>query len=664
TTLQPPGTGLGGSSAAPEVEPNNTIATATKSGKVFFSGTISTGGATGDRDLYEFCADAGDLIYLSVDGDPLRDETPLDATIFLLDNTGNELLRAADTANFSVSAASSNTLGGTTPFSPGESGIFRARYSGLYYAGVMTDLAGQAYSTGDYLYSIGLNCRSGAYMETDLEISMTDSIDPVKSNDDLVLTVNVANHGPRTSMYPHWTMTVPPDVNFMGVQTAPGWTCNVSGALIDCTTTCFSAGDSATFTVTMNAPVCIMPGQLMHVATLTSGAQDSNAANNTVVETTTIVDGGPCNDGNACTTGDACNAGLCESGPADDCNDNNSCTTDMCVPGSGCKHTNITGACDDASVCTLGDTCVNGVCVGAALDCGDGDPCTDDICDPNFGCAPQFNTAPCEDGDPCTVLDECKEGTCTTGVPRECPPLNDCQEQGSCEVAAGGCVYPSKPDGLPCDDGNACTLNDSCNAGMCSDSTPVVCPPPTTECFGPGTCEPATGMCKYPIIGDDLDRDGVPDRCDPDIDGDGITNDDETEWGTNPTSKDSDGDTIDDCTEACQENDGSCFDGSVCTVEVPANTDGDDMIDALDSDSDNDGSADLIEAGDTDLATPPVDPNGNGLPDYREPGLVGDDYILTGGCGCTTTTERTNVAAMLWASCSALLAWGRRRRKR
>ena len=68
----------------------------------------------------------------------------------------------------------------------------------------------------------------------------------------------------------------------------------------------------------------------------------------------------------------------------------------------------------------------------------------------------------------------------------------------------------------------------------------------------------------------------------------GLTNDDETAWGMNPTSKDSDGDDIDDCTEACPENDGSCFDGSVCTVKTPANTDNDDTIDALDSDSDDD----------------------------------------------------------------------------
>jgi hypothetical protein len=178
----------------------------------------------------------------------------------------------------------------------------------------------------------------------------------------------------------------------------------------------------------------------------------------------------------------------------------------------------------------------------------------------------------------------------------------------------------------------------------------------------------------YPVVGGDLDGDGQGDACDPDIDGDGITNDEEVTWGTSPTAKDSDGDDIDDCTEACPENDGSCFDGGVCTVDKPANTDGDDTIDALDSDSDNDGASDSIEAGDTDLKTPPTDSNGDGLPDYRDArttesgagGAGGDDVVLTGGCGCTLVGE-TNASAMpglsftLWG---LLMTWGLRRKQR
>lgn len=47
-------------------------------------------------------------------------------------------------------------------------------------------------------------------------------------------------------------------------------------------------------------------------------------------------------------------------------------------------------------------------------------------------------------------------------------------------------------------------------------------------------------------------------------------------------------------------------------------TDGDGTPDYLDDDSDDDGLSDRIEAGDDDLATPPVDTDGDGRPDFRD----------------------------------------------
>ena len=49
----------------------------------------------------------------------------------------------------------------------------------------------------------------------------------------------------------------------------------------------------------------------------------------------------------------------------------------------------------------------------------------------------------------------------------------------------------------------------------------------------------------------DLDNDGLGDVCDPDIDGDGISNDAETAMGSNPRSTDSDGDGKLDNADAC-----------------------------------------------------------------------------------------------------------------
>lgn len=52
----------------------------------------------------------------------------------------------------------------------------------------------------------------------------------------------------------------------------------------------------------------------------------------------------------------------------EDCDDANPCTDDQCAAGR-CQHADGTGPCDDGSLCTAGDTCIEGTCVpGAPLD--------------------------------------------------------------------------------------------------------------------------------------------------------------------------------------------------------------------------------------------------------------------------------------------------------
>lgn len=680
TVLQPPGAGLGDSSATPEIEPNDATIDACSAGNLFFSGEISTGGPTGDMDLFKFCAEEGDLIFLSIDGDPRRNETPIDPALFLLDDTGNQLLAWSDGGNFSVAFPSPGTLTGTTPKSPGEAALFRATYTGAHYAGVNTQFEGETYGAGDYLYSIALNCLRGDELQTDLGITLSDTPDPIGSEEALDLKIDVVNQGPRTALDATWTMTIPPDTSFVSIVPAPEWSCNAAGSDIVCTTSCFRAGDAASFAVKLQTKPCVVPGTLTHSAVITTKTPDIDASNDTAVATTDVVDGSACDDGDACTTTDTCSLGVCVGGPPPDCNDGNVCTDDACLPASGCSHVNNTDPCDDVDACTTADTCSNGVCVGGAPpNCNDGDVCTDDACDSAIGCVTAFNTAPCDDGNACTQTDQCESGTCVGSSPIVCAPLNDCQDMGICNPATGTCAYFLKPDGTSCDDGNACTMNDACKSGACVDSTPLVCPDPPDKCHGAGICDGATGACSYPLVGGDLDEDGLGDACDSDIDGDGLSNDEETAWGTNPTSNDSDGDDIDDCTETCPENDGSCFDGSVCTVDTPANTDEDDTIDALDSDSDDDGEADSEEAGDDDLTTPPIDSDGDGIPDYRESnvttggsggnggsgGSAADDVVLSGGCACAVGAAPTNSTfASVFAGALGLIALGLRRRRR
>jgi hypothetical protein len=70
----------------------------------------------------------------------------------------------------------------------------------------------------------------------------------------------------------------------------------------------------------------------------------------------------------------------------------------------------------------------------------------------------------------------------------------------------------------------------------------------------------------------DLDRDGIPDRDDPDLDGDGLDNEDEVTRGTNPRLADTDGDTLNDGAEVAAGTD-----------PTKADTDDDGVPDNVDS---------------------------------------------------------------------------------
>ena len=178
--------------------------------------------------------------------------------------------------------------------------------------------------------------------------------------------------------------------------------------------------------------------------------------------------GSPCDDGNPCTLGDFCEAGVCKGGTVVNCDDANSCTTDMCDETGACVHVPNNLPCDDGNPCTLGDTCADGACQPGPwpLACADSNPCTDDACVPPVGCVHTPNNAACSDGDACTVGDRCVAGNCVVGdqVPH-CDDVNPCTVD-TC-VPDKGCVFTPQP-GLPCDDGNNCTVGDKCGAdGTC-----------------------------------------------------------------------------------------------------------------------------------------------------------------------------------------------------
>ena len=155
----------------------------------------------------------------------------------------------------------------------------------------------------------------------------------------------------------------------------------------------------------------------------------------------------PCDDGNACTGADRCLAGVCVGGP----------------PPPACR---LDADCVDADLCDGDERCVDGACVaGTAPTCDDGDACTSDVCAPATGCTTTtvVDGTSCSDGDRCNGVETCQGGTCRAGNTLSCNDRNPCTDD-ACDPVTG-CTFTPR-DGA-CDDGDACTSDDTCSAGMC-----------------------------------------------------------------------------------------------------------------------------------------------------------------------------------------------------
>ena len=231
-------------------------------------------------------------------------------------------------------------------------------------------------------------------------------------------------------------------------------------------------------------------------------------------------EGAPCKDADPCTIQSSCIEGVCDPGTViAACDDDNPCTDDSCATGTGCVNEPISGACSDGDPCTTNDACVEGECVGTltgACSCTTTDDC-----------------AGFEDGNWCNGTLLCWQGQCQVDPATlvQCDAPADGCLVAACDPATGGCVDEPAPAGLACDDGDPCTADDACLAGVCGgtpacacdtddDCVPVddadlcngvlacsdgFCVPDVdtfvtcedddaTDCVSP-ICEPATGTC-------------------------------------------------------------------------------------------------------------------------------------------------------------------------
>ncbi|RLB56075.1 MAG: hypothetical protein DRI34_09675, partial [Deltaproteobacteria bacterium] len=180
-----------------------------------------------------------------------------------------------------------------------------------------------------------------------------------------------------------------------------------------------------------------------------------------------MCDPSDCDDNSA-----AVNPGVTEAAFGDAmCTDgiDNDCDGDIDIDDAGCWECTGDADCDDGDVCNGLEICLNHVCQsGTALFCNDNDDCTTDSCDPASGCQYSFNNDPCDDGQFCTVSDTCDGAGNCVGQVRDCSSETDQCNTGICDEGQQACVKLPLSDGTACDDGNACTMNDSCLDGACT----------------------------------------------------------------------------------------------------------------------------------------------------------------------------------------------------
>ena len=184
------------------------------------------------------------------------------------------------------------------------------------------------------------------------------------------------------------------------------------------------------------------------------------------------------------------------------CADEEVCTTDVCGPGGCNHPPVADGeTCNDGDLCTQVDSCQSGSCAGGSpVVCAAPDACHEPgTCDPTSGNCENAPLKPdgtsCDDGNACTQVDSCQSGTCVGAAPAICAAADACHDPGTCNPATGTCEAGTpKPDGTQCDDADACTQVDSCQAGACVGTSPVICTA-ADACHNPGTCDAATGLC-------------------------------------------------------------------------------------------------------------------------------------------------------------------------
>lgn len=105
---------------------------------------------------------------------------------------------------------------------------------------------------------------------------------------------------------------------------------------------------------------------------------------------------------------------------------------------------------------------------------------------------PQCSGLPCSDGNACTQTDTCQAGVCAGSNPVVCNDPGECRT-AACNPATGVCDQTNDPDGASCNDGDVCTNGEECTNGACGGGGPapdgISCDADGDACTEDDACE-------------------------------------------------------------------------------------------------------------------------------------------------------------------------------
>ncbi len=201
----------------------------------------------------------------------------------------------------------------------------------------------------------------------------------------------------------------------------------------------------------------------------------------------------------------ACGDGIVQAG--EECDDRNTTNGDGCS--AQCKHeicgnNRVDGneGCDDGNEingdgcdnnCTV-SSCGNGVRAGSEgcddANVQDGDGCSAECMIEVAGCQ---SDAECDDEIYCNGIESCDDATCLPGATIDCSSSDGNCRVGECDEDENACVANFADVGASCNDSNACTPDEACNAdGVCVGTSGSSCDDGNV-CNGVEACDSLLG---------------------------------------------------------------------------------------------------------------------------------------------------------------------------